>query len=76
MSRTRVPGLQDVVRVKDGTVLPDGRDVSGLLLTVTGTHVAYCLEPADMTEVDATEWTGDKPIHLLASQVDVMTPPR
>lgn len=65
---TRTPGLHDVIRVHHGVITPDGHDLSGQLLTVVGTHVVVCLE------LDATCSTGARPVHLLADQVDVITP--
>lgn len=61
----RVPAVGDVVRVHPG-VMVAGRSMAGMHLTVVGVHA--------VVEVDATEWTGTAPIHLLASNVDVITP--
>lgn len=62
---TRIPHSGDVVRVHQGVKL-NGRDLSGALLTVTSVHA--------VVELDATEWTGNRPIHLMASSVDIVTP--
>jgi hypothetical protein len=63
---TRIPAKGAVVRVHQGVTTKDGRDISGLLLTVVDVHA--------VVEIDGTEWTGDRPIHLIASQVDIVTP--
>jgi hypothetical protein len=58
-----VPHPQDIVRVHPG-VMVDGRNLGGMHLTVTAT--------VTLIELDATEFAGGKPIHLLSSQVDVV----
>lgn len=57
------PHPQDIVRVHPG-VMVDGRNLGGMHLTVTSA--------VTVVELDATETAGGRPIHLLASQVDVI----
>lgn len=61
---TRVPSVGDVIRVKPGVTAGD-RCLGGMHLTVVGVHA--------VVEVDATEWTGGAAIHLLASNVDIVS---
>jgi len=58
-----IPAAGDVVRVHQG-VMSDGRHLGGMHLTVTRVYVEV--------EVDTVEWTGDRPIHLPVSAVDVV----
>lgn len=53
---------QDIVRVHPG-VLVDGRDCSGVLLTVVAATAA---------DLDGTQSTGDRPIHLGLADVDLV----
>lgn len=62
---TRIPHAGDVVRVHQGVTV-DGRNLSGCMFTVVGVHAVI--------ELDVTEWTGDHPLHLMASTVDIVTP--
>jgi hypothetical protein len=64
----RPPHAGDVLRVHPG-VLVEGRDLGGIHLTVKATT-----ESAAAAEFDATEVTGGRPIHLLASDVDLVYP--
>lgn len=61
MTRHATPG--DVVKVHPD-VIHDGRRLGGLLLTVVAVQ--------HVVELDATQWTGDRPIHLNADQVDLV----
>lgn len=68
-----IPGVGDVVCVHPG-IVKSGRNIGGVLLTI----VRLC--PVDPTrcafadfELDATEFTGDRPIHLRLTDVDVVT---
>lgn len=63
-----LPDIGDVVRVHPG-VVDHGHRLGGALLTVT------TLDTHDMADVelDATQSTGDRPVHLHLADVDVVT---
>ena len=64
----RMPQPFDVVAVCPGFVV-DGRHLESVRLTIVAVSV-------DGREVDATETTGGRPIHLCESEFRLVTPPR
>lgn len=64
----RMPAPYDVVQVKAGQVI-DGRHLESVLLTISAVSL-------DGTEIDATETTGGRLIHLLMTQCRLVSPPR
>lgn len=65
---TRIPDIGDAVRVHRD-INDHGHHLNGMLLTVTDldTH-----DPADV-KLDATVYTGDRPVHIHLADVDVVT---
>jgi hypothetical protein len=64
----RMPVQYDVIAVCPDVRI-DGRDYTSVRLTVSTVSL-------DGSEVDATETTGGRLIHLLASQFRLVSPPR
>ena len=64
----RRPVPYDVVQVNADQVI-EGRHLESVLLTISAVS-------EDGSEIDATETTGGRLIHLLMSQCRLVTPPR